>query len=393
MNTVRHLLSYALALTGLFVGTVRAEILYNVTDLGVFGGQSSGAYGVNNPGTVVGFSTTSTLSTSTEHAFTYDATMHDLGTLGGSRTRPTDINDNGVVVGTASDINGASYAFIYDGSLHSIGNLGFSGSTSAYSINNNGQVVGSAESSSGYTHAFLYDGTMHDIDPHVDGNTWSEAMAINNFGNAIINTNKGPYLYSSSTATNTHLTDILDPNGIWKSLSVVGINDSGEIVGSGFPWSDTHSHAFLYDGALHDLGTLAPTTHTSEAQLVSVNSSGVAVGTGIGYDFVPTPGYIWPGINYRALYFSSATGLIDLNTLVPTSDWTIQNALAINDSGQIAAIAAKGGIGHAILLTPVPEPSAWAFIALGLVGAFNLRHRVRHRKPEPFVDKVYQWPT
>ena len=61
----------------------------------------------------------------------------------------------------------------------------------------------------------------------------------------------------------------------------------------------------------------------------------------------------------------------DLNDLVdPSLGWTILGAVAINDSGQIAAEAyQQGGYDHAILLTPVETPES-STLCLLLVAAF-----------------------
>jgi hypothetical protein len=61
-------------------------------------------------------------------------------------------------------------------------------------------------------------------------------------------------------------------------------------------------------------------------------------------------------------------------------------AVAINDAGQIAATACRGGVFsdcHAVrldLLSPVPEPGGWAMLALG-IGAIGLRGASRLRRP------------
>jgi hypothetical protein len=65
--------------------------------------------------------------------------------------------------------------------------------------------------------------------------------------------------------------------------------------------------------------------------------------------------------------------MLDLNSLVSGSGWTITDAQGINDSGWIAATGfnpvLNGGNPEALLLTPieVPEPSTVGILGLGVV--------------------------
>ena len=75
---------------------------YTLTDLGTLGGTFSQAFGVNDKGWVVGFSTTE--GDVGLHAFLWrDGVMTDLGTLGGSDPLPLSaagsINNRGEIVG------------------------------------------------------------------------------------------------------------------------------------------------------------------------------------------------------------------------------------------------------------------------------------------------------
>jgi hypothetical protein len=54
------------------------------------------------------------------------------------------------------------------------------------------------------------------------------------------------------------------------------------------------------------------------------------------------------------LIWTSAGGMKDLNSLIPAnSGWTLINANAINNVGQITGYGQKGAYNHAFLLTPV----------------------------------------
>lgn len=70
-----------------------------------------------------------------------------------------------------------------------------------------------------------------------------------------------------------------------------------------------------------------------------------------------------------AFYWSEATGTIDLQNFLDESGqgWDLQLAVDINESGQILAWAwrgQKGGGRYGVLLTPVPEPTA--FLGAGI---------------------------
>jgi hypothetical protein len=69
----------------------------------------------------------------------------------------------------------------------------------------------------------------------------------------------------------------------------------------------------------------------------------------------------------RAFLFTSGIGLVDLNSLInPLSGWELEQAIGINNAGRIAGIGQIGGLRHAFLLTPVPEPANLALLVLAV---------------------------
>ena len=134
-----------------------------------------------------------------------------------------------------------------------------------------------------------------------------------------------------------------------RAARVHGLSQNGLIVGGSMIEGEREVwHAFLYDGGMHDLGTLPglPMTFSN-----GVNSRGEVVG--VAYPPAPSGGH--PGQS-KAFYFDG-TGIVALETL--TSDWEITEARAINESGQILALGnrpdSRGP--RTLLLTPDDAPA------------------------------------
>ena len=112
-----------------------------------------------------------------------------------------------------------------------------------------------------------------------------------------------------------------------------------------------------------DLGVLSGGTYS---YALGINSSGTIVGQADSGG--PT--------NHAFIVIGGI--LVDLNTLLDASGtgWTLQQAFAINDSGQIIGFGYNSlGQGVAFLLTPAPEPSTWLSVTGALLFAATLRRR------------------
>ena len=300
---------------------------YFVTDLGdLYGNTGSWGQAINTGGQVVGYAP---ISSGSYHAFLYsNGSMADLGTITGfSNSYAYGINDSGQVVGSLISAGGATDAF-----LDSNGTMTNLGSGTAYGINDSGQVVGKNASS----HAFLDNGgTMKDLGT-LAGYATSSAQGINAGGQVVgyATTNTGgtqAFLYSGGSMMGLGV-----PAGDANSTAEA-INSAGQVVGYARPTVGSN-HAFLYsNGTMTDLGTLSGDV-TSQA--LGINDIGQVVGYSGG----------------RAFLYSGGT-MMDLSTLVAPSEfsnWTLQEALDINDNQQIVAVGVNGpGQPHALLLTPV----------------------------------------
>jgi len=211
-----------------------------VVDLGTLGGAYASATGINSRGQVVGWSDVPTAS-GAPHPFLWEnGVMRDLGTFGGVFAVAAGINDRGQVTGSSTDANVNSHAFLWDGEMVALGTLGADRVSTGQLINERGEVAGLSIrcNSCDARHPFLWD-------------------------RGVMQPAGGP---------DYRLTSFDD--------RVAAMNEMGQVVG----WREQGSprHAFLWDGATRDLGTLGGPDEHSGA--LAINNRGDIVG----WSFVPT---------------------------------------------------------------------------------------------------------
>ena len=333
-------IAIGLLVASLAAPAARAEVRYEIKDLGTLGGATSGAEGINELGQIVGLSQIT--GSSSYHAFVADpAGLRDLGTLGGAQSGARAINRGGDIVGWATAANDEKHAFYYhDGQMLDLGSLAGS-PVDAFSLNDAGEVVGSYISGF-YERAFVWSGgTMQDIGTL--GGTDSRAIAVNNHGDVvgfarpIDDMQIHACLWRGGVATD------LGTLGGWASHAI-DINENGKIVGWSMEDPNYISHAFEWaDGVMIDLGTIGGPYSSAFA----INRSGQVVGVSSDARNVQHA-VMWEGGQIE-----------DLNGLIaPEAGWFLSMATDNNDVGQIVGYGLYQGNTHAFLLTPMPALSA-----------------------------------
>jgi probable HAF family extracellular repeat protein len=336
----------------MMIAGTAAAATYSVSDLGELTNlperSDSRPNAINENGALAG----ANVLDGQYRAMLHDGSWNNLGTLGGDESIAADVNDAGLVVGFSMTADEITRAFLWspDGTDGVPGNprmreLETPGGmhSEAYSINASGVISGYAQTDDG-DHAFvLADGDLNDIGALLQGLPNSYGLSINEAGhvvgiayNAAFTTPRAFFYNGSTTVDIGHLGG--------GNASALAINDDDHIAG----YSTTpggFDHAFHYqDGGMTDLGTLGG----NYSYAIAINNNNVVVG-----------GSFVDGNNdvYHA-FVSNGGSMVDLNSLLDASGdgWTLIEARAINDAGQIAGIGRFNGANHAFLLNPLPTP-------------------------------------
>jgi probable HAF family extracellular repeat protein len=324
-----------------------------------------------------------------------------------------------VLVAAATAVTaGAQYAFTR------LAVPGATGATIPSGINAAGQIVGSFRDDFG-TRGFLYeDGAFTTID--APGARVTELSGINDAGQIVgqVDNGSASFLYEAGVFTPIAVPGELGPS----TTHANGIDGAGQIVGSYFN-SEGIEQAFRYDprtGALTVIyrwpDFIYATASNARGQIVGYYTcnrgficpvTAFVRGGGVFTTIVPPGPPFIPGVNAGTgavangindsgwivgSYFSSTLMvphgfLIDGTGVLGTFDVPGSRATVlygINALGQIVGAYSDSTGGHAFLATPVglltPEPSAFALLAVGLVG---LRVAVRRGGRRALHDSTY----
>jgi probable HAF family extracellular repeat protein len=264
-------------------GQFHAVILSNnvLSDLGTLGGSNSVANDINQSGQIAG--SANLTNSSAQEAFILTAAgMSDVGASLQGRTNSIahGINSSGTVVGEYQTVQGHPRPFAFangipldlgfdgvatcvadsgqiggyevsrgelgfvitGGQLQYLPNLG-SNITEVTRINTNGIAVGRSMTIGGAFHAFAYqDGKVRDLGTL--GGTESEAYGVNAASHVVGKAQDKTGAFRAYIYRNGIMLDLNDflPPGLtnWVLTVAYGINDLGQIVGSGQFKGDTH---------------------------------------------------------------------------------------------------------------------------------------------------------
>jgi probable HAF family extracellular repeat protein len=268
------------------------------------------------------------------------------------------INDTDDLAGYA-DVTGfddtvSVHAIVQEqGVFRDLGTLPGHSASVANGLNNAGDVVGASFGPNGMR-AVLWDKKtgVRDLGT-LAGTTESQAFAINNSGDIVGSSGKAGSARAFLWTKQAGMQDLGVLPGDVQSMAY-GLNNRGDVVG--FSQGPTGTHAFLWskqDG-MRNLGALGG-GNRSVAQDISQN--GIVVG--ISKSIVAGSHQ-----SARAFVWSAATGIRDLNDLIPSSAGVlVMAATGINTRGQILALGRSvnnvdlpkhEGWDRAFLLTPVP---------------------------------------
>ena len=324
-------------------------------DLGTLGGRYSTAYAVNDTGQVVGTSSTSKATGSRTHAFSWTQAggMIDLGTLGGTFSYANAVNDAGQVAGYSTTVLGYEHPFLWTkvGGMTDLGMLpGFAvGDCSARDLNDAGQVVGTCYAyESGQERAFSWTQAGGMVNLGTLGGGYTYSTAVNNAGQVVgASDTARAETHAFSWTKATGMTDLGTIGGGWYS-SARAVNESGQVVGAAIATMDYSTHAFSWTkaGGMIDLGSIGGV----DGYATAVNNAGQVVGVDYTEEYDP-----------HAFSWTKAGGMIDLGTIGETS-----YAFAVGSAGQVAGYSSVDEGEHATLWRQPTAPSApLAVSALG----------------------------
>ena len=354
---------------------------YVIQDLGVVPGMTDAVpTDINNKGDVVGISS----SGAEKRAAGYKVSQKGLQDIGGLGSRAFALNDVGIVVGDstfegsgAGAIAASHAAFFKSGIAFDLGTLEGALYSRANDINASEQIVGFSSTTldGPYSRAFVWTGQGGMSDLGTLGGAFAQANSINDAGvvtgwsqtataNLMAQTHAFVYqLWAPGPGSPLPPMRDLGTLGGFNSYGMC-INASNHVAGySDISRNDNRFHAFLHNGEkMLDLGSLAANTPKGDYSVaLGINSSDQVVG----YTFVPAISPADHSAQVKQVAFiwslsgpvSQINKMIDLNTLTGQlgSRYHLFSAVAINDTGQIAASAYVGSDSsvHTVLLTPI----------------------------------------
>ncbi|HLA57216.1 MAG TPA: hypothetical protein VK622_00570 [Puia sp.] len=338
---------------------------YQINKIGLLpGGTYSIANGINNKGEVAGnadrpLTRDPQYPTQVAVFYSHSTGLIEINTPNANFSEfgvGLDINDSSQVVGyIEEDFYGP---FIWSAAT-GIWSLYF-GYCSAAAINNQGVIVGSQMQGVDPQAACVWDGpqqTFRLLELWTVPDT-SEATGVNDQG--IIVGWKQP-VGGQPAAFIVYPGGGLQPVAAFQEpgSKAYGIGNGGHVVGESINAGVTRAYMWTQAGGLVYLDTLGGISSWA----TDVNTAGSAVGT-----------VVMPDGNPRAFLYENGV-MNDLNTLIPPgSGWQLEDAVAINDNGQIAGNGQFNGARMGFVLNPLSK----FFVPKQIIEV--LKHIIRYRR-------------
>jgi probable HAF family extracellular repeat protein len=327
-RTSATLLASVLIAAMSLIGANAAAATYNLIDLATLSqGFLSVVRGPNSAGVAVGGGKLVGPSGGSRQALVFQngAAPRPIAAPTGSEDGTVfGINDAGGVVGSSNTAT-AIRAFISTqaGGARELPPLPGDTASTAFALNNVGQSVGISSGASG-EHAVSWNtsGTPTPL-PAPSGVFRSQAVGVNDRGDVagFVSTAGGrrAVLWPGGQTPRE-----LAPLAGYITSAAFAINARGDVVGYSGSGSDMRrATAWPFGAAALDLGTL-PGGDFSQA--FGSNDAGVVVGSSDS------------SVGHRAFIWTPSSGLQDLNTLVPPSQFVLTKAVGINNLGMIVAL-------------------------------------------------------
>lgn len=357
----RHLLAAGVFIVGLMacfaigVSTAQAQS-YSVKNMGILDGMKAcEPAAMNNAGQIAG-----TATAGEEHAafrYYYNPKEEEMKDVGGAGSRGFAINPSGIVVGdifvsSLKDPISHAAAFSDRVGVVDLGVLKGMVFSRANGINGLQQVVGYSglQRDSVESRAFIWTAKTGMMDIGTLGGSYAQAMAINDAGFVTGTAGVNSWVKSGdSVATHAFVyqppRSAVEDSRPMRDLGTLGgnhsygtaINASNEVVGYSTMKADGRVHAFFHGGKMMiDLGALEKEGFYNSAALAINNANQV-----VGVSYVQ-PGETKGFTQVAFVWNRDTSEMINLNSLIGEENakaiWLL-SAVAINDSGQIAASA------------------------------------------------------
>ena len=374
-------------LTWLAGTALAAAQTYNVTDLGALSGAPTYATAISESGVIAGYAQPGATSArawiwKTGFGFT------DVGSLGGADNRAMAVGLDGRLYGTSQNGAGVARGFVFDPLTLTLTDLGSpvaGDAVSAVGVNVGGAVVGFT-TTGGSTFGFKLAGgtfTLLGALNGADSPATSAAYGINGAGQIV---GVGSWVNGGTRAFRTDAGGSLVPLGTLggNDSTATAINAAGQVVGySTLAVAVTHAFAYLDGVGMRDLGYL---DYYHDSMALGVNDAGDVVGTAFDAS----------GGQHAAAWLGSGA-IRDLSALIPpTAGWTLEEATAINNGGDIVGHGLIGGQEHAFLLTRIAGPDTLPPVAVAkaappaYAGTATLNVAVKYWDNEKVVTSTVQ---